>query len=109
MEVSYFADPVAKIEFERTVKKFLGLPADEAAVKSALKSLEAYLDVANDLLRDKGYMAGKDFSLVDIYHLPLVQRLFTGGFGDVIDSREHVRTWWQRCSSRPAVKKLLDQ
>lgn len=106
VEMSYFAEPVAKIQFERTVKKFMGLPADEAAVSSALKALEAYLDIAEKLLSEKEYMAGKEYTLVDVFYVPLIERLIAGNFGEIISSRKNVNAWWQRCSSRSAVKSI---
>ena len=87
----------------------MGLPADEAVVAEALKAVEKYFDVAERLLaeREDGYMAGDEFSLVDIYYIPLVQRLFVCGYGDMITSRKAVGAWWERCINRPAIQKVL--
>lgn len=106
-EILYFADPAGRISFEKFVKPFLGLPPSEAVVSDALRSLEAFFDVAERLLQHKDYMAGKDFSLVDIFYIPLIQRLFACGYADVILSRKAVSAWWDRCISRPAIQKML--
>ncbi|PWI72065.1 glutathione S-transferase domain-containing protein [Purpureocillium lilacinum] len=106
-EILYFADPAGKIAFEKFAKKFIGLPVDEAVVSSALKSVETYFDVAERLLQHKEYMAGNDFTLADIYYIPLVQRLFACGYGDVVLSRPAVSAWWDRITTRPAIQKLL--
>ncbi|KAH6708726.1 glutathione S-transferase [Leptodontidium sp. MPI-SDFR-AT-0119] len=106
-ELLYFADPAGKIAFEKFAKKFMGLPADEAVVAGALKSVEAFFDVAERLLQQKDYMAGKDFSLADIYYIPLIQRLFACGYGNVVLSRKAVSAWWDRCINRPAIQKLV--
>ena len=106
-EMLYFADPAGKIAFEKFAKKFMGLPPDEAVVSAALKAVEAYFDVAERLLQDKDYMAGNDFTLADIYYIPLIQGLFACGYGDVVLSRKAVSAWWDRCVNRPAIKKLL--
>ncbi|KAF2668873.1 glutathione S-transferase domain-containing protein [Microthyrium microscopicum] len=106
-ETLYFADPAGKIAFEKFARRFMGLPADEAVVSSALKSVEAFFDVAEGLLKDKEYMAGNEFTLVDIYYIPLIQRLFACGYGDVISSRKAVSEWWYRCMNRPAIQSLL--
>lgn len=109
VETSYFAEPAARISFERFAKpKFLGLPTDEAAVSAAMKSLEAFLDVAEGLLSQRDYMAGNDFTLVDIYYIPLVQRLFVVGFDDLIVGRKAVNAWWNRCITRPGIQKMLE-
>lgn len=106
-EMLYFSEPAGRIGFEKFAKKFMGLPADEAIVSEALRSVETYFDVAERLLQDKDYMAGNDFTLTDIYYIPLIQRLFVCGYGDVILSRKAVSAWWDRCLNRPAIQKLL--
>jgi glutathione S-transferase len=85
----------------------MGLPPDEKVVADALRLVEMFLDVAEDLLHHKDYMAGNDFTLVDIYYIPLIQRLFACGYGDIITSRKAVSAWWTRCVNRPAIKKML--
>lgn len=88
-------------------KKFTGLPPNETVVSDALRSIEAFFDVAERLLQDKDYMAGNEFTLADINYIPLIQRLFACGCGDVILSRKAVSAWWNRCVTRPAIQKLL--
>lgn len=107
VETLYFAEPAGRIGFEKFVKRFMGLSPDEAVVSDALRSLQAFFDIADRLLQHKKYMAGDDFTLVDIYYIPLIQRLFVCGYGDVITSRSSVNDWWVRCISRPAIQKLL--
>ncbi|PCG95725.1 Hypothetical protein PENO1_072080 [Penicillium occitanis (nom. inval.)] len=106
-EMSYFAEPAGRIFFEIFAKKFIGLPPDEAVVSDALRSVEMFFDVAEDLLHDREYMAGNDFTLVDIYYIPLIQRLFACGYGDIISSRKAVNAWWERCVNRPAIQRML--
>jgi glutathione S-transferase len=106
-EMLYFAEPAGRIAFEKFVKKFMGLPPDDAAISLALRSVEVFFDVAEGLLHHKDYMAGNDFTLVDIYYIPLIERLFTCGYGDLILSREAVSAWWTRCVNRPAVQSML--
>lgn len=105
--MSYFAEFAGKIAFEKFVKKFIGLPPDEAIVSDALRSVQMFFDVAERLLQDREYMAGNDFTLVDIYYIPLIQRLFVCGYGDIIASREAVSAWWERCVNRPAIQRIL--
>ncbi|KAF7562289.1 hypothetical protein G7046_g1844 [Stylonectria norvegica] len=106
-EMLYFSNPAGKIAFEKFAKRFMGLPADEAVVQDALRSVETFFDVAERLLQHKDFMAGMNFTLADIYYIPLVQRLFASGYGDVVLSREAVSSWWNRVISRPAIKGLL--
>lgn len=106
-EMLYFAEPAGRIAFEKFAKRFMGLPPDDAVVTNALRSVEAYFDVAESLLHQRDYIAGKDFTLADIYYIPLIQRLFACGYGDVILSRGAVSAWWDRCINRPAIQKIL--
>ena len=103
----YFAEPAGRIAFEKFAKRFMGLPPDDAVVSNALRSVEMFFDVAERLLHHKDYMAGNDFTLVDIYYIPLIQRLFACGYGDIIVSREAVSAWWDRCVTRPAIQRML--
>jgi glutathione S-transferase len=103
----YFAEPAGRVAFEKFAKKFIGLLPNEAVVADALRSVEMYFDVAESLLQHKDYMAGNDFTLVDIYYIPLIQRLFACGYGDIIVSRKAVGAWWDRCVNRPAIKSML--
>ena len=106
-EMLYFADPAGKILFEKFAKPFMGLSTDEGVVSTALKALEAFFDVAEGLLQNRDYMAGTDFTLADIYYIPLINRLFMVGHGDVITSRKAVSAWWDRCVNRPAISKMM--
>jgi glutathione S-transferase len=107
IEMLYFAEAAGKIAFEKFAKKFMGLPPNDAAVSDALRSVEMFFDVAERLLRHKFYMAGNQFTLADIYYIPLIQRVFACGYGDVIESREAVSAWWDRCMNRPAIQRML--
>jgi glutathione S-transferase len=103
----YFAEPAGRIAFEKFAKRYMGLPPDDAVVSDALRSVETFFDIAERLLHHKDYMAGKDFTLVDIYYIPLIQRLFACGHGDIIVRREAVSAWWNRCGNRPAIQRML--
>jgi glutathione S-transferase len=106
-EMLYFADPAGKIAFEKFAKKFIGLPPNDAIVADALQSVEKFFDVAERLLQQRNYMAGNEFTLVDISYIPLIQRLFACGYSEVILSRNAVSAWWNRCINRPAIQKMF--
>lgn len=108
VEVAYFADAAGKIGFEKHVKLFLGLPVNDLVVAEAEQTLKTFFGIAENLLQHQAYMAGNEFTLVDIYYIPLIQRLFACGYGDLIASREAVDAWWNRCINRPAIKEMLD-
>ena len=108
VETLYFAEPAGRIAFEKFAKRLLSLPTDEAAVDASLKALNQYFDVAEKLLHRNEYMAGPGLSLVDIFYIPLVQRLFLCGYGDeLVLQRPAVCAWWQRVTARPGIAALL--
>ena len=107
IETVYFAEPAGKLGFEKFLKPILGLPVNEAVVTEALGSLETFCGIAEQHLNQHSYMAGDEFSLVDIYYIPLIQRLFVCGYGELITGRKALNTWWERCINRPAIKELL--
>jgi glutathione S-transferase len=76
-------------------------------VSDSLKAVEAFFDVAEKFLEERKYMAGNEFTLVDLYYIPLVKRLFVCGFGDAVTGRKNVGEWWERVSGRPAVKEVM--
>ncbi|KAI8214737.1 Glutathione S-transferase [Colletotrichum sp. SAR 10_77] len=107
-EMSYFADPAGKIAFEKFVKqKFMGLPPDETVVSGATRAIEAFFDVAERTLQHSDYVAGEDFTLVDIYYVPLILRLFACGYADLVFGRKAVSAWWNRVINRPAIQQVL--
>ncbi|KAF3033125.1 hypothetical protein E8E11_003594 [Didymella keratinophila] len=108
IETTYFAEPASRLAFEKFVKKRLQLPPNEAAVTEALKSLKVFFDVAEQTLQQQEHMAGDECTLVDIFYIPLIQRLFVMGHGDLVTSREAVNGWWARCISRPAVSEMFE-
>ncbi|CAI6310383.1 unnamed protein product [Periconia digitata] len=108
VEKSYFSEPSGKVTFEKFAKvKFLGQPTDEVVVSNALKSLGVFFDTQEQSLSQNGYLSGKEFSLIDIYYIPVIQRLFVLGCGDLVTSRKAWSAWWERCTNRPAVQEWL--
>jgi glutathione S-transferase len=104
----YFADPVQKLAFQKFVKKFMtGGAPDEKVVAESLQALETFFENAEQLLQKRTYMAGETYTLVDLYYVPLMLRLFAVGHGDLITSRKAVNAWYERCLGRPATQKVL--
>jgi glutathione S-transferase len=107
VELIYFNEHANKIGFEKFAKKIMGLPCNEAVVDEAVKGLNSYFDVAEGILGKQEFMVGDQFTLVDIYYIPLIHRLFVCDLGDLLASRKNVNAWWERCMERPAIKKLM--
>ena len=61
------------------------------------------------ILGERKFMAGDEFGLVDVFYVPSVQRLFQVGYGDLVAKGPNVSAWWERCTGRPAIKKMMDE
>ncbi|CEN61846.1 hypothetical protein ASPCAL08494 [Aspergillus calidoustus] len=86
---------------------FRGLPTIEAALEDSTTRLEAKLDILDTIVGTQRYMGGKEFSLIDIYYIPIVNMLYTAGMGFLFDKRPNLKAWWGSVSSRPTWTKIL--
>ena len=79
--------------------------ANDHLISSLVEALGKKIDVfEHHILSKQSYMAGDTFSLIDIFYMPLTAYIFTMGYGDIIESRPHMQSWWKRVSSRPSWK-----
>jgi len=107
VETLYFAESAGRIAFEMFAKRYMGLPPDNAVVSEAVRAVEGFFDIAERLLQSRNCMAGDEFTLVVIYYIPLIQRLFACGYDHLIVSCAAVNAWWGRCMDRPAIQVML--
>ncbi|RBQ80956.1 hypothetical protein FVER14953_10652 [Fusarium verticillioides] len=106
VEYAYFEPAVSTLGFELIFKKMFNLgDTDQAIVDQQKKLLSTTLDLYEKQLRNQQYLTGKNYSLVDLFHVPwlgfLRNRLHLGEF---IDSRKNVAEWADRISLRKASK-----
>ena len=83
-----------------------GQPTEEPALEKARNALSENLDVFNNILAKQDYMGGDVFSLIDIFYMPLVGKLFEVQEGDLFGPRHNVQAWWERVSARDSWKKM---
>jgi glutathione S-transferase len=83
-----------------------GLPVKAEIVEDRTTKFKASLIVFNKILGKQKYMGGDEFSLVDIFYLPLMQKLYVVGLGGLIDEQENVKAWWERVSTRESWKRV---
>jgi glutathione S-transferase len=100
VEQSYFT-PNAMLPFYATFR-----PIDHTALPAAKAATEKALDIADQALESRPFLAGDTFSLADIAWMPYVDIVFGTGHGDLITSRPHVDAWWKRVSARPSWTNL---
>ncbi|CAN6468826.1 unnamed protein product [Victoria cruziana] len=109
VEAHQFDPPASKILFEcRAKPMFLGAPTDDAVVAENEARLSKVLDVYEARLAKHEYLAGPDFSLADLHHLPCVHALMkVPRAAALFTSREHVDAWVKDITSRPAWCKVV--
>ncbi|KAF5672005.1 putative glutathione S-transferase [Fusarium heterosporum] len=110
VEYAYFEPAVSTLAFELIFKKSdlklfnLG-ETNQATVDQQRNLLSTTLDYYEKTLAKQDYLAGKNYSLVDLFHLPWLgfirNRL---ELGDLLDSRKNITAWAERSSQRDASK-----
>ncbi|WP_257448215.1 glutathione S-transferase family protein [Archangium lipolyticum] len=107
VEQSYFTPHCMAIVAELVFKAMRGggKPDMDKVSKARDESAKA-LDTVDRALMAQAYLAGDTFSLADISWLPYLQYLSATPHGTLITERPHVKSWWQRISTRPSWKKV---
>ncbi|CAE6533650.1 unnamed protein product [Rhizoctonia solani] len=99
IEYSSFDPYAAPLTAERIFSKHFGREADEKLAQKYTDSLNAKLEGYERILSKQKYLAGDNFTLADLFHLPY------GNFVNQIDpnifgSKPNVKRWWDDISSR---------
>ncbi|KAJ0237188.1 Glutathione S-transferase F11 [Hirschfeldia incana] len=82
---------------------------DAALVEELKVKFEKILDVYENQLATNRYLAGPEFTLADLTHMPGMRYIMNeAGLGSMVTSRENVNRWWNEISARPAWKKLME-
>ncbi|TAQ89237.1 hypothetical protein B7494_g2444 [Chlorociboria aeruginascens] len=84
-----------------------GNEPDPKLVEFFKSGLAPKLDIFDGILAKQAYMAGNEFSLIDIHYYPYMTKLIQGGNGDMINDRPNIKAWWEKISAREAWKKAL--
>jgi glutathione S-transferase len=99
-----YNSPVAKLTRPSLFQK---KPTNPIIADDLREKLSPKLDVYDKILSKQKYMAGDEFSLIDIFYMPYTELLYQAGEGKLIDDRSHVKEWWERVSSRESWKKII--
>ncbi|KAF3324917.1 DNA-directed RNA polymerase II subunit RPB1-like protein [Carex littledalei] len=72
--------------------------------------LAKVLDVYNHRLGESQYLAGDEFTLADLTHLPNSQYIATSyEWGHLFDERENLKRWWEEVSIRPSWSQAVEE
>ena len=62
----HIRSPIARVQFNRVVAKFMGAETDEASVQTGLKFLENNLPVIEETLKAQPFLCGDKMTLADV-------------------------------------------
>ncbi|KAJ6034079.1 uncharacterized protein N7446_007624 [Penicillium canescens] len=83
-ELTQFDHLVEPLILKHVIAKFTQTPVPENETFRGLASLEPKLDILDVILSRQRYMAGDQFSLADVFYMPLLHLLVGLGFQDLI-------------------------
>ena len=108
VEGNNFHPPIYDLVIQVLYAPTRGIPSDPKVIQECEEKLEKVLDVYEERLSKRKYLAGDFFSLADLSHLPFTHYLVNQmGKENMIRKRKHVSGWWDDISSRPSWKKVL--
>ncbi|KAE8057317.1 hypothetical protein FH972_014018 [Carpinus fangiana] len=104
-----FSPPSSALVFQLAFAPRMKIKQDQVAIKQNEEKLSKVLDVYEKRLGETQFLAGDEFSLADLSHLPNAQYLVSAtDRGELFTSRENVGRWWDEISSRDSWKKVVD-
>ncbi|KAK3148443.1 hypothetical protein QOZ80_3BG0295170 [Eleusine coracana subsp. coracana] len=104
-----FNPPSLAIIFQLAFAPMMGRTTDMTVVEQNEAKLAKVLDVYEQRLGESQYLAGDDFSLADLVHLPnahfIVNRT---NKAELITERKNLARWWDDVSTRPTWKEVVE-
>lgn len=108
MEGHHYDPPAVALSFEHLVKPLFGLgETDPAAVAENEAKLGKVLDIYENQLSRNKFLAGDEFSLADLHHIPNVSYLFMTPSKKLFESRPRVNAWVAEITARPSWAKVV--
>ncbi|KAK4278091.1 hypothetical protein QN277_015983 [Acacia crassicarpa] len=109
VEAHNFNDLCFNLVLQLVILPKMGQPGDLSLAHACEQKLEKVMDVYEKRLSERPYLAGDNFTLADLSHLPGIRYLVEEAkMGHLITERKNVNAWWGCISSRPAWKKLME-
>ncbi|KAF5195099.1 Glutathione s-transferase [Thalictrum thalictroides] len=107
VESQQYNPPISSLVYELLIKGMYGMTTDQAVVDAESAKFGKVLDVYEARLTENKYLAGNFYSLADQNHIPYTYFLMKTPAASLINSRPHVKAWWEDISSRPSFQKVL--
>ena len=91
-------------------------PSLAATVRDDVRKLGEVLDVYEQRLAESEFLAGDEFTMADLFHLPTTHHILSPGsstktfpqVSELFSSKKNVSRWWETISRRPSWKKVVD-
>jgi len=105
---SYFYGPaLSTIVIQRLIVPSQGGKTDEAKVKNAIAPAQTAIKAIESLTAGSAYLLGSEASIADFYLIPIfIYFSQTPEFEVITAQTPKLRTWWDRVSQLPSVKKV---
>ncbi|PIA65413.1 hypothetical protein AQUCO_00100716v1 [Aquilegia coerulea] len=107
VESQEYNPPISSLVYELHIKGMYGMTTDQTVVDAQSEKLGKVLDVYESRLTENKYLAGNFYSLANQNHIPYTYFLMKTSAASLINSRPHVKAWWEDISSRPSFQKVL--
>ncbi|XP_038898703.1 glutathione S-transferase PARB-like [Benincasa hispida] len=108
VEGHHYDPPAVALSFEHLVKPQFGLgETDPAAVAENETKLGKVLDIYENQLSKNKFLAGDEFSLADLHHIPNVSYLSMTPSKKLFESRPRVNAWVAEITARPSWAKVV--
>ncbi|XP_026447687.1 glutathione S-transferase F13-like isoform X2 [Papaver somniferum] len=106
VESQQFNPTMGPIFFNIFIAPLRGWAPDQKTIDENVVKVGTVLDVYEKRLSSSKYLAGDCYTLADLNHLPYIAYIMKTPHADLINSRPHVKAWWEAVSSRPASVKV---
>ncbi|XP_022772123.1 glutathione S-transferase F8, chloroplastic-like [Durio zibethinus] len=104
-----FNPPSSVLVFQLAFAPRMKIKQDQALINQNVEKLAKVLEVYEKNLGESRFLAGDDFSLADLSHLPNTHYLVNAtARGELFTSKKNVGRWWGEISSRDSWKKVVD-
>ncbi|KAK6937411.1 Glutathione S-transferase, C-terminal [Dillenia turbinata] len=107
-EAQQYSPAIQPIVFQCLVAPRIGKTSDQKIIDESVEKLGSVLDVYEARLSKTKYLAGDHFTLADLHHLSYTFYLMKTPYASLVESRPHVKAWWEDISARPAFVKVSE-
>ncbi|ONI32289.1 hypothetical protein PRUPE_1G358500 [Prunus persica] len=104
-----FSPPSSTLVFQLAFAPRMKLKQDQGVIRQNEEKLKKVLDVYEKRLGESRFLAGDEFSLADLSHLPNGHYLVNAtDRGELFTSRNNVGRWWTEISTRDSWEKVVE-